>query len=184
VPITIGRRKEEVLVAARVIEEELAAAGLRVKVDRRDLRPGAKYYYWEMRGVPLRLEVGPRDLDAGQVTAVTRLGDKSTVPRASLRFGVDDLLARFTATLTRQGEEHLLSHAKVVDTMEELSVAIEEGVAIVPWCGERACADFIEKTVNASVLGIEVQAGFSCACGSTCISCGKPGTGALVGRSY
>ena len=184
VPITIGKRKEEVLVAARVIEEELAAAGLRVKVDRRDLRPGAKYYYWEMRGVPLRLEVGPRDLDAGQVTAVTRLGDKSTVPRASLRFGVADLLARFTGTLTRRGEEHLLSHAKVVDTMEELSVAIEKGVAIVPWCGERACADFIEESVNASVLGTEVQAGFSCAGGSACISCGKPGTGALVGRSY
>jgi len=137
-----------------------------------------------MRGVPLRLEVGPRDLDAGQVTAVTRLGDKSTVPRASLRFGVADLLARFTGTLTRRGEEHLLSHARVVDTMEELSVAIEKGVAIVPWCGERTCADFIEETVNASVLGTEVQAGFSCAGGSACISCGKPGTGALVGRSY
>ncbi len=184
VPITIGKRKEEVLVAARVIEEELVASGLRVKVDRRDLRPGAKYYYWEMRGVPLRLEVGPRDLDAGQVTAVTRFGNKSTVPRASLTFGVADLLARFTSTLTRRGEEHLLSHAKVVDTMEELSVAIEKGVAIVPWCGERACADFIEETVNASVLGTEVQAGFSCAGGSACISCGKPGTGALVGRSY
>ncbi len=184
VPITIGKRKEEVLVAARVIEEELVASGLRVKVDRRDIRPGAKYYYWEMRGVPLRLEVGPRDLDAGQVTAVTRFGNKSTVPRASLTFGVADLLARFTSTLTKRGEEHLLSHAKVVDTMEELSVAIEKGVAIVPWCRERACADFIEETVNASVLGTEVQAGFSCAGGSACISCGKPGTGALVGRSY
>ena len=67
---------------------------------------------------------------------------------------------------------------------EELSVAIEKGVAIVPWCGERACADFIEESVNASVLGTEVQAGFSCAGGSACISCGNPGTGALVGRSY
>ena len=137
-----------------------------------------------MRVGPLRLEGGPRDLDAGQVTAVTRLGDKSTVPRAALTFGVADLRARFTGTLTRRGEEHLLSHARVVDTVEELSVAIEKGVAIVPWCGERACADFIEESVNASVLGTEVQAGFSCAGGSACIACGKPGTGALVGRSY
>ena len=52
VPITIGKRKEEVLAAAREIEQDLCASGLRVKVDLRDLRPGAKYYYWEMRGVP------------------------------------------------------------------------------------------------------------------------------------
>ena len=184
VPITIGKRKEEVLLAAREIEADLAASGLRVKVDARDLRPGAKYYYWEMKGVPLRLEVGPRDLDAGQVTVVTRLGEKSTVPRASLSDGIADALARFSGTLARRGEEHLLAHATVVDTLEELSVAIEKGVAIVPWCGERACADFIEETVNASVLGTGVQAGFPCDCGTACIACGKKGTGTLVGRSY
>ena len=184
VPITIGKRKEEVLLAAREIEADLAASGLRVKVDARDLRPGAKYYYWEMKGVPLRLEVGPRDLDAGQVTVVTRLGEKSTVPRASLRDGIADALARFSGTLARRGEDHLLAHATVVDTLEELSVAIEKGVAIVPWCGERACADFIEETVNASVLGTGVQAGFPCDCGIACIACGKKGTGTLVGRSY
>jgi prolyl-tRNA synthetase len=184
VPITIGKRKEEVLAAAREIEEELGASGLRVKVDLRDLRPGAKYYYWEMRGVPLRLEVGPRDLDAGQVTAVTRLGEKSAIPRASLSCGVGEVLAAFTATLTSRGKAHILSHAKVVDTMEELSVVIEKGVAIVPWCGERKCADFIEETVNASVLGTDVQAGVACPADGVCIACGKKGTGALVGRSY
>jgi prolyl-tRNA synthetase len=184
VPITIGKRKEEVLAAATEIEKELCAAGLRVKVDLRDLRPGAKYYYWEMRGVPLRIEVGPRDIDAGQVTAVTRLGEKTAVSRAALSCGVGEVLAGFTATLTRRGEEHILSHAKVVDTMEELSAVIEHGVAIVPWCGERECADFIEETVNASVLGTEVQAGFSCPSEGVCIACGKKGTGALVGRSY
>ncbi|MDD1705933.1 MAG: proline--tRNA ligase, partial [Methanoregulaceae archaeon] len=184
VPITIGKRKEEVIAAAGEIEQELRTAGLRVKVDLRDIRPGAKYYYWEMRGVPLRIEVGPRDLDAGQVTAVTRLGGKSTIPRASLSFGVADVLAKFTATLTIRGQEHILSHAKVVDSMEELSIAIEKGVAIVPWCGERGCADFIEETVNASVLGTEVQAGFAFAESGACIACGKKGTGTLVGRSY
>jgi prolyl-tRNA synthetase len=184
VPITIGKRKEEVIAAAGEIERELRTAGLRVKVDLRDLRPGAKYYFWEMRGVPLRIEVGPRDLDAGQVTAVTRLGEKSAIPRASLSFGVADVLAKFTATLTLRGQEHIRSHAQVVDTMEELSVAIEKGVAIVPWCGERSCADFIEETVNASVLGTEVQAGFAFAERGACIACGKKGTGTLVGRSY
>jgi prolyl-tRNA synthetase len=184
VPITIGKRKEEVLAAAQEIERELCDAGLRVKVDVRDLRPGAKYYYWEMRGVPLRLEVGPRDLDAGQVISVTRLGEKSAIPRASLSCGVGEVLAGFTATLTGRAEEHLRSHAKVVDTIEELSAVIGQGVALVPWCGERGCADFIEETVNASVLGTEVQANFTCPADGVCIACGKKGTAALVGRSY
>jgi prolyl-tRNA synthetase len=184
VPITIGKRKEEVLAAAREIEQELGGSGLRVKVDSRDLRPGAKYYYWEMRGVPLRIEVGPRDLDAGQVISVTRLGEKSAIPRASLCPGVGEVLAGFAATLTRRAEKHIHSHVKVVDTIEELSVVIEQGVAIVPWCGERGCADFIEETVNGSVLGTEVQANFACTADGACIACGKKGTAALVGRSY
>ena len=114
VPITIGKRKEEVLAAAREIEQDLCASGLRVKVDLRDLRPGAKYYYWEMRGVPLRIEVGPRDLDAGQVISVTRLGEKSAIPRASLSSGVGEVLEGFSATLTRRAGEHVCSHANVV----------------------------------------------------------------------
>jgi prolyl-tRNA synthetase len=61
---------------------------------------------------------------------------------------------------------------------------VEHGVAIVPWCGERECADFIEETVNASVLGTEVQAACAPPCEGPCVACGKPGTAALVGRSY
>jgi prolyl-tRNA synthetase len=71
-----------------------------------------------------------------------------------------------------------------VDTIEELSAVIGQGVAIVPWCGERGCADFIEETVNASVLGTEVQANFACPANGVCVACGKKGTATLVGRSY
>jgi prolyl-tRNA synthetase len=65
-----------------------------------------------------------------------------------------------------------------------LSAAVEKGVAIVPWCGGRECADFIEETVNASVLGTEVRSAFIGDSPGTCISCGKEGKGALVGRAY
>jgi prolyl-tRNA synthetase len=184
VPITIGKRKDEVITAAREVESMLCAAGVRVKVDDRDLRPGAKYYYWEMRGVPLRLEIGPRDLDAGQVTAVTRLGEKSIIPRSSLIQGVTDTIIRFTSGLMQRAEDHVRSHIHTVNTIEELSAAVEKGVAIVPWCGGRECADFIEETVNASVLGTEVRSAFIGDSPGTCISCGKEGKGALVGRAY
>jgi prolyl-tRNA synthetase len=182
VPITIGKRKDEVVVAAREIESLLSAAGVRVKTDLRDLRPGAKYYYWEMRGVPLRLEVGPRDLDAGQVTAVTRLGEKAALPRTSLLEGVTDTLIRFTSSLMQKAEDHVRSRIRIVPGMDELSAAVEDGAAIITWCGERECADAIEAAVNASVLGTEVRADFIQP--GTCISCGKEGKGALVGRAY
>lgn len=184
VPITIGKRKDEVLAAAHDIEARLSASGFRVKTDTRDLRPGAKYYYWEMRGVPLRLEVGPRDLDAGQVTAVTRLGEKSTIPRTSLDEGVRNVLAAFTATLTRRAEEYVRTHITVVTTIQELAKAVENGVAIVSWCGERDCADQIEATVNASVLGTEIRSAFVADTAGPCVVCGKGGKAALVGRAY
>ena len=184
VPITIGRRKEEVTAAAEDIGQCLTAAGIRVKVDSRDLRPGAKYYYWEMRGVPLRLEVGPRDIDSGQVTVVTRLGDKSTIPRAGLEDGVCAALAGFASALTGRAMEHIRAHIRVVQNIGELSAAVGRGVAIVPWCGKKECADFIGESTNASVLGTEIRSAFVPECRGPCAACGEEGTGALVGRAY
>ena len=65
VPIIMKKNAETVIAAAKELEKEIKAAGLRVKIDARELRPGAKYYHWEMRGVPLRIEIGQRDIDGG-----------------------------------------------------------------------------------------------------------------------
>jgi len=184
IPITIGKRKEEVSAAAGVIERELAAAGLRVKIDTRDIRPGAKYYYWEMRGVPLRLEIGPRDIDAGQVTAVTRLGEKSQVPRDSLIQGVRDCLSSFRAALVQRAEEHVRTHIAVSRSIGEVENAVEEGVTLVSWCGERGCADLLEEKTRAAVLGTDVRSAYLQDADGPCVVCGKPGKTALVGRSY
>jgi len=184
VPITIGKRKEEVSSAAGEILRVLTAEGLRVKVDSREIRPGAKYYYWEMRGVPLRLEIGPRDLDAGQVTAVTRLSEKSLIPRENLVDGVKERLSAFRETLRNRAEEHLRAHLHVVRMRSELAAAVESGVALVPWCGSRECADALEAEVNASVLGTGVRSEFAADEKGACVICGKPGTTALVGRAY
>jgi prolyl-tRNA synthetase len=184
VPITIGKRKNEVADAVKEIEERLLGAGFRVKRDDRDLRPGAKYYYWEMRGVPLRLEVGPRDIDAGQVTAVTRLGHKSVIPREVLIEGVTERLATFTAELEERALEQFRSKITIVRGIQELVTALERGVAVVPWCGERGCADAIEAQTGASVLGTEVRSESIPSISGTCVICGKEGTGTLVGKAY
>ncbi|OPY42969.1 MAG: Proline--tRNA ligase [Methanoregulaceae archaeon PtaU1.Bin222] len=184
IPITIGKRKEEVSEAAAAIEKEMIASGFRVKVDARDLRPGAKYYYWEMRGVPLRLEIGPRDIDAGQVTAVTRLGHKTQVPTERLIEGVRDLFSSYSLQMKERAEEHVRTHIRASKTMAEVADAVEEGVTLVSWCGSRECADLIEEKTRAEVLGTDVRSPYLVDAGDSCVVCGKPGTTALVGRSY
>jgi prolyl-tRNA synthetase len=184
VPIIVGKRRDEVLAAARTIRDQLEAAGLRVKLDEREIRPGAKYYHWEMRGVPLRVELGPRDLDNGVVTAVTRSKEKSTIPAASLIEGVQALLEQVRNTLATTGGQHLAAHLKQVEMMDDLKVAIEEGVAIVHWCGDKACADRIEEETEASVLGTEVRSSLVTKTEGPCLVCGRAGTTTLIGRSY
>jgi prolyl-tRNA synthetase len=184
VPITIGKRKDEVANAVKEIEERLLAAGFRVKRDDRDLRPGAKYYYWEMRGVPLRLEVGPRDIDAGQVMSVTRLGHKSAIPLEGLIEGVTERLATFTAELEERALEQFRSKITIANGIQEMVKALESGVVVVPWCGERGCADAIEEQTGASVLGTEVRSEAIPPISGTCVICGKEGAGTLIGKAY
>ncbi len=184
VPITIGKRKDEVTAAACSIESELAAAGFRVKTDQRDIRPGAKYWYWEMRGVPLRLEIGPRDIDSGQVTSVTRYGEKSVIAREGLVDGVRDMLAAFTVSMREKAQRHVQSHVRTASSLDEVMAGVQTGVVVAPWCGEKACADSIEEKVNASILGTGIRSGCAGDVHGKCVGCGKEGKGALIGRAY
>jgi len=184
VPIIVGKRGEEVLAAARLLTETLSGAGIRVRLDDRDLRPGAKYYHWEMRGVPVRLEIGPRDLDAGVATAVLRTGGKSTVPLDGVADGVRGLLGTAMENLRTNAATHLASQIRSADSIGDLAEALEGGVAVVSWCGEKACADRIEEETGGAVLGVEVRSSLVATAEGACVACGQKGTTALVGRSY
>lgn len=185
VPITIGKRHEDVLAAAKKLESDLKAAGFRVKMDTRDMRPGAKYYWWELRGVPLRLELGPRDIDGGKVMAVKRMGEKTSLELATVCDGVTRVLAEITEAIRAKAEEHTKSHLCSVDSMEALNTALNDGkVAVVHWCRERECGDAIEEKANSSILGTEVRSPYVAATDGKCIVCGKPGKATLVGRTY
>ncbi|MDD1695485.1 MAG: proline--tRNA ligase [Methanoregula sp.] len=185
VPITIGKRHEDVMKAAQKLYDDLTAAGFRVKLDCRDLRPGAKYYWWEIRGVPLRLEIGPRDLDAGKVMAVKRTGDKVSIDIGTVKEGVKQVLDEITETLRERAEEHTRSHLCNIDSMNALLTTLnEDKVAVVPWCQKRECGDIIEEKTNASILGTDVRSVYIPVSEGKCISCGKPGKATLVGRAY
>ena len=185
VPITIGKRHEDVLAAAQKLEADLKAAGFRVKMDTRDMRPGAKYYWWELRGVPLRLELGPRDLDGGKVMAVKRTGEKSSIELATIGDGMTKVLAEITEAIRVKAEEHTKSHLCSVETMDALNAALNGGkVAVVHWCRERDCGDAIEERANSSILGTDVRSPHVASTDGKCIVCGKPGKATLVGRTY
>jgi prolyl-tRNA synthetase len=149
------------------------------------MRPGAKYYWWELRGVPLRLELGPRDLDAGNAMAVKRGGGKTTISLATAAGDVTRVLGEITEDIRAKAEEHTKSHLCTVDSMDALNAALNEGkVAVVHWCRERGCGDAIEEKANSSLLGTEVRSDYVEATDGPCIICKKPGKATLVGRTY
>jgi prolyl-tRNA synthetase len=184
VPIIVGKRADEVLAHAAALEEELKGAGYRTTVDTRALRPGAKYYYWEMRGVPLRLEVGPRDIDAGTVMAVNRLGDKAAVSRVAIVEEAQAQLEQFSDRLRTRAEEEMAQKITAASSMEEIAGAVEAGVAIVNWCGSEECAERIEKETGAALLGSDIRSRYVDAEWGPCVACEGAGRPALVGRSY
>jgi prolyl-tRNA synthetase len=185
VPITIGKRHGDVLASAQKLEEELRAAGFRVRMDTRDMRPGAKYYWWELRGVPLRLELGPRDIDAGKVMAVTRLGGKRLLERAGIIDGVQGVLHDIAEAMTAKAETHVKESLVAAATIDALTGALNAGkVAVVPWCGDHGCGDAIEEKSSSSILGTEARSPYVPGAGGACVICGKPGKATLVGRTY
>jgi prolyl-tRNA synthetase len=185
VPITIGKRRDDVLAAANKLKSDLETAGFRVNLDTRDMRPGAKYYWWELRGVPLRLELGPRDLDAGTALAVKRTGEKTTIRLANAAEDTTRVLAEVADALRAKAEDGMKTHLCSVTSMEQLNGTLNDGkVAVVHWCQDRACGDTIEGQANSSILGTKVRSPYVSESDGPCIICGKPGKATLVGRTY
>ena len=184
VPIIMKKNAETVIAAAKELEKEIKAAGLRVKIDARELRPGAKYYHWEMRGVPLRIEIGQRDIDGGTVMAVDRYGVKTAVKRSEAVAGIKSLLEAFKAEMKARAMTKAVSQINTASTIEEAKAAVEKGVAVVQWCGCKECADAIEQGLDVSVLGSEVRSEHIADKEGRCIICGKPAKPAIVARTY
>ncbi|MDQ6772205.1 MAG: proline--tRNA ligase, partial [Candidatus Dormibacteraeota bacterium] len=113
--------REQVAAAIEAWRPDVVAAGVRLRVDWSDDRPGAKYAHWEMKGVPLRLEVGPRDVDAGQVTLVDRLQRaKRAVPVTGLAARLKEELEAFQAALFQRALDFRTANTYEVRTLAEL----------------------------------------------------------------
>ncbi len=180
VVVPIYRSDEErsrVLQASAKVAEELSGAAVRVKVDDREgQRPGFKFNEWELKGVPIRLEVGPRDLDAEQVTVVRRdTGDKETWPLSGLGDGVGRLLLQIQEGLYVQAKEFLEAHTFHPKDYEELRAVLADpgGFAVTAWCGRTECEDRMKADTKATIRYLSMEPG---PVAGSCIVCGEPAT--------
>ena len=191
VPIGRGDQAEATLSAATELAATLQRAGIRAHVDDRpQLSPGFKFNDWEMRGVPIRLELGPRDLAAGTTLMSRRLNyrqpdaAKEAIPLDAAPDLLAAELAAFQAMLTRRAVDFRDDHTAVVNSWPEFTAAVAVGWALALHCGEQACEDEIKAETTATArcipLAGEPEQG-------TCIRCGKPsayGKRLIFARAY
>ena len=187
VVIPIQQRKEGVLKAANEAADALRAAGIRVKVDDSDKSPGWKFSEQEMRGFPLRLEMGPRDIAAGTGILCRRdNGEKVTVPLTELAETVKKLLDDIHASMLEKARNFLESHIYEAEDYETFKKTVEEkpGFVRAHWCGDLACEEKIKEDTTATSRCIPLVGGEPKE-GSVCVCCGKPAKHYVIwGKAY
>ncbi len=175
VPIPRGNWKETVLPKAEAIRDELAAKGLRVVLDASEANsPGWKFAEWELRGVPLRLEIGPKDIEKAQVFSARRdTRAKAPIPLADLAVRVPALLDDIQATLFARAVEFRREHTTEVDTWDAFTEAMagRPGFVIAPWCGRDECEATIKAETQATLRNMPIGAE---AFEGRCVRCDAP----------
>ena len=140
--IPVAQHKSGVLEAAEGLRARLAAAGVRVKMDDSEQSFGWKAAEYEMRGVPLRVEIGPKDMEKGQCCIARRdTGEKSFVPLAELETAVKDLLEDIHRNMYAQARKNLEDNTYRAESLEEVKTIVSSkgGFVKTKWCGELAC---------------------------------------------
>jgi len=167
----------QVLAVGERIRTELHTAGVRVVLDARDtVKPGAKYFEWEARGVPLRLEIGPRDVAAGQAMAARRLGGKGPVSLAELARVVartlDEVQAAMLAAALERREAASVRGVTKPEFLEFMRTG--GGFAYGGFCGDAACEVAIKEATAATIRVLPDDEFRSREAPQTCMWCGKP----------
>ncbi len=172
--IPIMQNKEGVLDKANEVKTALAAAGIRVKLDDSDKNPGWKFSEQEMRGIPVRIEMGPRDIEAGQAIIVRRdTREKITVAIAELADKVREILDTMQTEMLERARKHRDAHTYSAHNYEEFKdiVANKPGFVKGMWCGDQACEDKIKEETTATSRCMPFnQEHIS----DVCVCCGKP----------
>lgn len=172
--IPIRQSAEGVLDAAKEMQAAMKAAGLSVKLDDSEKSPGWKFSEQEMRGIPLRVEIGPKDLEAGQCVLVRRDNrEKIVCPIAELADKAKEVLEQEQADMLARAKEFLNTHFCDAKNYEEFCKAVEEkpGFIRAMWCGDVACEEKIKEdtTATSRCMPFEQEQ-----ISDVCVCCGKP----------
>ena len=168
--VPIAAKKPGVLEAAADLKAKLQAAGIRADADVSDNSPGWKFNEWEMKGVPLRIEIGPRDIEAGKMVLVRRdTHEKTEAPLENAAETVQALLSEVQANLLELARRRKEERVVTAETVEELLRGVEGGNFVkAGWCGCRECEDKIkEQTAASARVLVEGEHAGKCVC------CGK-----------
>ena len=161
IPISLGNWKESVLPVAARIEHDLRESGLRVKLDaREEFTPGWKFAEWEMRGVPLRLEVGPKDVREGRAVLVRRdIPQKELVGMPGLADRVKNALREIQNSLFEQALRFRQENTRQVSDYQEFKEVMEakRGFIRTWWCGRESCEDKIKEETMATIRVIPLK---------------------------
>ncbi len=180
--VPIAAKKGGVMEACRKIEADLAAAGVRVKLDDSDNSPGWKFNEWEMRGVPARIEVGPRDLEQGKVVIFRRdTCQKDFYPLEGLTATVQELLSAVQKDMLEAARVRRDGRMIDADTVQGILEGVEGGNFVkAGWCGCRECEDEI-KAQTAATARVYAEENTH----KKCAVCGKPAKHTVIfARAY
>ena len=187
IPIPRGNWRETVLPRAQAIRDELVARGVRVMLDDRDTQtPGWKYNEWELRGVPLRLEIGPKDIEKSQVMLARRdTREKSSAAMDGLSSHVVGMLDSIQEALFARAVAFREEHTTHTDSYDEFKQIMEgrPGFVVSPWCGSAMCEAQIKAETQATIRNLPFTG--TTAAGKKCLKCDADATAhAWFAKSY
>ena len=172
--IPVAQHKEGVLEKADQIKKALENSGLSVKCDVSEKSPGWKFSEQEIRGIPLRLEIGPKDIEKGTATAVRRdTREKTEIPFDALETQIPILLEKMQSEMLERAKKHLESHIYTAATYDEFKELIKTkpGFVKMMWCGDEACELKVKEdtTATSRCMPFEQEK-----IGDVCPICGRP----------
>ncbi len=180
--VPIAAKKGGVLEACTALKERLQKAGVRVVLDDTDNSPGWKFNEWEMKGVPVRIELGPRDIEAGKMTVCRRdTLEKGELPLENAEKGVKALLHEIAENMYDTAKKRMEQRIVDAETLDELLDGVNRGNFVrAGWCGCRECEDKVKEFAQATA---RVYAKEDTA--KTCVACGKKSAHTIVfARAY
>jgi len=167
--IPIAMQKEGVLDACQDLLKTLQTAGVRAKIDTDDRSPGWKFAEYEMKGIPLRIELGPRDLAVGNCVLARRdNGEKATIKLADIATQIPLMLEEIQQSLYNKALANLTARTYTVNNLQEID---KSGFFLAHWCGERTCEDEVTKVAGVKSRCIPFE---PIDADGKCIVCSKP----------